>query len=138
MVEQTLRQSVLERLHLPKLGFETDNRRFDPTYREFLEIEVTEVYGSSALPRVGDNYLICGRYTLKEHEPVKLFACAANSSSTGIEAFLLPGSGQFTTNLFVKEVVEPRRPLLILMIDTDTNAIDIHLGQQNGPTRDVV
>jgi len=156
VVEQTLKESVLEQLHIPRLEFRADYGRFDPAYAEFLEIEITEVYGSSAMPKVGDNYLICGCYALKEHKPVKtreqlhawlietygeqtalqvvtLFACATNSTSTGIEAFLLPGSGEFATNLFVKEVVDPRRPLLILMIDNDRNAIDIHLEQrQNG------
>lgn len=150
VVEQTLKESVLEQLHLPPLRFRADYGRFDPAYREFLEIEITEVYGSSALPRVGDNYLIGGRYTLMQHTPIKkideldpwlverydeqvapqvvtVFAAAANSTSTGTQAFLTPGSGEFATNLFVKEVVDPRRPLLILMIDNDTNAIDIHL-----------
>jgi len=129
VVEQTLRESVLEQLHLPELRFIADYTRYDRTYAGFLEIKVTEVYGSSTLPKAGDNYLICGEYTLKEHVPVKTFAAAINSISTGCEAFLTPGAGRFAACFHVNEVKEPRLGMLSLMIYSDKNAIDVHLEQ---------
>lgn len=124
---QNLKQSVLEQLHLPELQFTVDLSGVDPAYSQFLQIKVKEVYGSSALPKEGDSYLICGNYELKEHEQVRLFAAAADSTSTGVEALLQPGSGEFATSLRVERATEPRRPILALMIDSDTNRVIIHL-----------
>jgi len=94
-MKDELKQSVLEQLQLPPLRFTVELGNLPPRYAGILLVEVTEVFGSSPVIAVGENYLACGEYTLDE-PCLESMVLAISGAMTGYHQFLTPGTHPFT------------------------------------------
>ena len=126
-VEKGLKESVLDQLPLRPLRYSVSWERYTKEYAEILQIKVTEVFGQSPIVAIGGNYLVCGEYRLTGDETIEL-RLAIRGTSTGYQAFLSPGSGEFVLYAHVLEHKSggSKKILSILMPD-DTVRVYIHL-----------
>jgi RNA polymerase sigma-70 factor, ECF subfamily len=127
MVEQNLKESIMERFELKPLDYWVF-RGFQGDYGDVLSLDVQTVFGRTSTVADGEDYLVCGKYVLKGSQGTSL-SLAVPGVSTTYTADLTPGKGSFELYCHVERASIPGEHSLSILMPDEKSSVQIILGR---------